>query len=248
MSKISTAVILCAGNGARMSPFTNFYPKSFLPVKDKLALEIVVMEAVKSGAKNIVFVHNKGDEYVKSFAKWFNSEYGVGAIFDFCEQKGKNGSGGAVLACADIIKTPFFLAFADDLTKAQTPVFLQLAEIFYKTKKNVVGVRLVEKSLARNYGILKPTTFWGDVFEFFEIVEKPKIPFECNYANLGRYVLTPEIFDVLQDVSKEVNGEIYLTKAFEVLAKEKKILAYRFKGECYDIGTMENYLKTFIEY
>lgn len=248
MKKIDTAVILCAGNGSRMRPFTNFYPKSLLPIKDKIALEIVVWEALKSGAKHIIFVHNKEDVFIKSFSKWFNEEYKTDAKFSFCVQQEKTGAGGAVMACEHLVKKPFFLAFSDDLTKSSVPVLSQLEEIYRKSQKNVVAVRFVKKSLAQNYGILKPTVFFENYFEFCGIVEKPKVPFKQNFANFGRYVLTPEIFKILKTLPKEDNGEIYLTKAFDVLAKENKIVAHKFEGQAFDIGTMRNYIKTFEDY
>ena len=125
---------------------------------------------------------------------------------------------------------------------------LQLEKIFLKTKKAVVGVRKVEKSQAKNYGILKPLNFKGGVLEFCEIVEKPLKPFEENFSNFGRYVFTPEIFETLKQVRKEPNGELYLTKAIEALAKQKNVLGFQFKGKCFDVGTMENYIETFKRY
>lgn len=248
MSKIETAVILCAGSGSRMLPFTNFYPKSFLPLKNKIALEVVVNEAIKSGVKKIVFVHNQNDKFLKKFALWFNRAYTANIKFLFCEQKERTGSGGALLHCEKYIDKPFFLMFADDITKSKIPVLYQLEKVFLKTAKSVVGVRKVEKAQAKNYGILKPLSFKHGIIEFCEIVEKPLEPFEENYANFGRYVLVPEIFQILKEIKKEVNGEVYLTKAIEVLAKQNKVVGFGFKGRCFDVGTMENYIHAFKKY
>ena len=248
MTKIETAVVLCAGDGNRMKPFTNFYPKSFLPIKDKLALELVVSEAVQSGVKKIVFVHNEKDKFVKKFALWFNKAYSQNIKFSFCVQKERSGSGGAVLLCEKYISKPFFLIFADDVTKSNQPVLLQLEKAFLKSGKSIVGVRKVEKDSAKNYGILKPLCLKRGFVKFCEIVEKPLVAFEENFANFGRYVLTPEIFNVLKSVKVEENGEVYLTKALEILAKQDTLLGYRFKGKCFDVGTMESYINAFNKY
>lgn len=248
MAQIETAIVLCAGSGSRMMPFTNFYPKSFLPIKDNLALELVLLEAVKSGVKKVVFVHNQNDKFLRKFAKWFNQTYSTNIKFVYCEQKDRTGSGGAVLLCEKYVDKPFFLMFADDITKSSCPVLLQLERVFLNTGKSVVGVRKVEKEMARHYGILKPLSFRRGILGFCGIVEKPMKPFEENYANFGRYVLTPEIFEILKSVNKEENGEVYLTKALETLAKQNKVVGFRFKGKCFDVGTMKNYIKAFKEY
>ena len=103
MQKIEMAVILCAGNGSRMMPFTKFYPKSFLPIKNKIALELVVVEALKAGVNQIVFVHNENDKFVEKFAVWFNEAYSTNIKFSFCEQKERTGSGGALLLCENYV-------------------------------------------------------------------------------------------------------------------------------------------------
>lgn len=248
MKKIDTAIILCAGSGARMMPFTNFYPKSFLPIKNKLALEIVVLEAIESGVKNILIVANFGDKFVEMFISWFEKQYQFDVKFRVCWQCGKLGAGGALLECEKFVNSPFFLMFADDITKSKTPVLLRLEKVFYKTQKNVLCVRLVDNSQLKNYGILKISGQRGNIIEFCEIVEKPSVAFKLNFANFGRYVLTPEVFKVLKCIEKEQNGELYLTKALEILAFDKKAVGYKFQGRCFDIGTMKNYIKTFIEF
>ena len=136
MSKIFQAVVLCAGNGARMKPFTNYYPKCLLPVKTRLALEILLEELLQAKIKKIVFVINEQHRIIKQVVKDFFASCNQKIKCVFIEQKIKNGGGGALMLCEKYLNNkPFLLLFSDDLTQCKTAASKQIINTFEKTKK-----------------------------------------------------------------------------------------------------------------
>lgn len=249
MTKIRQAVVLCAGNGARMKPFTNYYPKCLLPIKSKIALEVILEELLQSGIKKIVFVINKNQWIIKRVVQDFLSRCNKRVLCVYVVQKIKNGGGGALLLCEKYLNNmPFLLLFSDDICQSKTTASRQVIRTFEKTKKNVMAIRRVAPSNAHNYGIISYSKKQKNIFYPLNIIEKPKTPLQTNYANFGRYAFYPQIFMVLKNILQEQNGEIYLTHALEKLMNENFLVAKKIIGNAYDIGTPQNYIKTFKKY
>lgn len=249
MSKIFQAVVLCAGNGARMQPFTNYYPKCLLPVKTRLALEILLEELVQAKIQKIVFVINEQQWIIKQVVKDFFASCNKKIKCVFIEQKIKNGGGGALMLCEKHLnKKPFLLAFSDDITQCKISACKQMIKTFEKTKKNVMAIRYVAPENAKNYGIITYRKKHKTIFFLSGIVEKPSVPLKSNFANFGRYVFHPQIFDVLKTIAPEANGEVYLTRALEKLIEKNNLIAKKIVGKTFDVGTPKNYIKTFKKY
>ena len=249
MSKISQAVVLCAGNGARMKPFTNYYPKCLLPVKTRLALEILLEELLQAKIKKIVFVINENQWIIKRVTDDFFAARSKKIKCVFVEQKIKNGGGGALLLCKRFLKNqPFLLAFSDDLTQCKGAASKQIINTFEKTKKNVMAIRYVAPENAKNYGIIQYRKKRKNIFWVSGVVEKPKVVNKNNFANFGRYAFHPQIFDILENINPESKGEIYLTRALEEFIKTNNLIAKKIVGKTFDVGTPQNYIKTFKKY
>lgn len=249
MSKIFQAVVLCAGNGARMKPFTNYYPKCLLPVKTRIALEILLEELLRAKIKKIVFVINENQWIIKQVANDFFAARSKKIKCVFVEQKIKNGGGGALLLCKRFLENqPFLLAFSDDLTQCKVSASKQIINTFEKNKKNVMAIRYVAPENAKNYGIIQYRKKRKNIFWVSGVVEKPKVVNKNNFANFGRYAFHPQIFDILENIKPEPNGEIYLTRALEEFIKTDNLIAKKIVGKTFDVGTPQNYIKTFKKY
>ena len=246
--KIDTTIVLCAGNGSRMKPFTDFYPKTLLPIKNHIALGLLLEEMLAVQTKKLVVVVNFGDKLTPKFVKTFLKEKGLKIPLKIVRQQEKSGAGGALLLAKEYVQGSFLLGFGDDITKASLPVSVQLVKAFNESQKNVMAVRKVSKAQAKNYGVLQFSQKHKNWFVPSGIIEKPKAVKNSQFVNFGRYVLKQNFLEVLATVSKQPNGEIYLTNAFEKLIKSQDLVALKFKGKTFDIGTMDNYIKSFKKY
>ena len=266
---VKKAVILAAGKGTRFLPYTKAYPKEMLAVIDKPALQLTVEELVESGIKDIMIVispdkqgianhFKRDDEYeaeLRSKGKDkeadFVHEIGQLANISYGFQYVINGMGGAVMVAKEFVCDQHFAVLnGDDVMWCQdNPVTKQLVEAYNKTGKSVVGVQAVSRQAISKYATCKLTSSDGRLHGIDDIIEKPS-PDQIYslLAPLGRYVLTPDIFDVIEHHVPINRGEYFLTDALRYQAQNGGIYVYDFEGKRYDFGDKFGYLKAVTEY
>lgn len=259
------AVIPAAGFGIRFLPATKAQPKEMLPVFDKPTIQYVIEEAVASGIDDILIVTGKnkrsiGDHFDKSFeleytlkqagkTKYLKQVQDITDLADICyiRQKEQKGLGDAIYCAKKHVgDEPFAVMLGDTITKGKTPCTKQLIDIYNKYEASAISLERVPQEKVERYGIIKGVEIEQDVYQIDELVEKPPVnEAPSNLAIMGRYVLTPDIFDKIKETGFGVGGEIQLTDA---LAKLDKIYGNTFEGKTYDIGNRLEWLKTSIEF
>lgn len=269
MKKITKAVIPAAGLGTRFLPATKACPKEMLPIVDKPTIQYIIEEALASGITDILIISGRSkraieDHFDRSPELEQNLEdHGkedlleqVKAIADinihYVRQKEPKGLGHAILcAKAFVGNEPFVVLLGDDVVhNPEQPCIGQLMEVYYKTGASVLGCQTVPREKVSSYGIVSTTaTADGRIFHVEDMVEKPAVEeAPSQLAVLGRYVITPEIFKILENTAPGKGGEIQLTDALKVLAKEQDMYAYDFIGRRYDVGDKLGYLEATVEY
>ena len=265
--KVKKAVIPAAGFGTRMLPATKAIPKEMLPLVDRPSIHYIVEEAVKSGIEEILIITSRGKEAVCDYfdytpeleEKLIKSgreadAASLRAIADMAEitfirQKEQHGLGHAV-ACAKSFtgEEPFAVLLGDDVMEGTPPVTRQLIDVFEANGAPVVGVAEVPTAEIHRYCSLGVTPISERVMEVHQLVEKPK-PEQVlsNFAILGRYVLTREIYPILEGLSAGFGGEIQLTDGLNALCKQSKLLAVAYQGVRYDTGNLKGYLEAQIK-
>jgi len=272
-AKVRKAVFPAAGLGTRFLPATKAQPKEMLPVVDKPIIQYGVEEAIHSGIQNIIIVTGRGKSAIEDhFDVSFELENlletrgkkdllaTVRNISDminvsYIRQKEALGLGHAVLRAMELVgHEPFAVVLADDLIDAETPCLRQLLDVYSFFGSPVLAVMEVPRENISAYGCIdaEAITHNGSndrVFRIRDLVEKPK-PSEApsNLAIIGRYVVTPEIFDSLQSIDPGSGGEIQLTDGLKHLLRSRPIYAYRFEGTRYDAGDKLGFLKATVEY
>ena len=259
------AIIPAAGLGTRFLPATKAQPKEMLPVYDKPTIQYVVEEAVASGINDIIIVTGRHKRSIEDhFDKYYELEYNlqkagkdrdlkeirkITDLADICyvRQKEQNGLGDAI-KCGQrhIGGEPFAVLLGDSITKGPTPCTKQLIDVYNKYNASAISLEEVPLEKVERYGIIKGSEAEKDIYKIEELVEKPpmdKAP--SNLAIMGRYVLTPDIFDKIDETEPGVGGEIQLTDA---LQKLDSIYGVTFEGKTYDIGNRLEWLKTSIEF
>lgn len=259
------AVIPAAGFGTRFLPATKAQPKEMLPVFDKPTIQYVIEEAVASGIDDILIVTGKNKRSIEDhFDKPFELEYtlkqagktkylkqvqDITDLADICyiRQKEQKGLGDAIYCAKKHVgDEPFAVMLGDTITKGKTPCTKQLIDIYNKYEASAISLERVPQEKVERYGIIKGVEIEQDVYQIDELVEKPPVnEAPSNLAIMGRYVLTPDIFDKIKETGVGVGGEIQLTDA---LAKLDKIYGNTFEGKTYDIGNRLEWLKTSIEF
>lgn len=273
MSKVRKAVIPAAGFGTRFLPATKALPKEMLPIVDTPTLQYVVEEAVASGVKEILIILGKNKKCIEDhfdiaveleqlLVKTHKYDY-LQQIRDianmahvhYIRQKEMNGSANAVLeAEAFIGGEPFAVLFGDDLMYTKEvpdgrPALKQLIDAYETTGCTILGCQTVKREDADKYGMIDPGAVKGRYTRINGIVEKPepdKAP--SLLASMGRFVFTPEIFDMIKTLKPHENGETYLTDAIELVAKTSGAYAYDMEGERYDVGDKFGFVRATIEY
>ena len=261
--KIRKAVIVAGGWGTRFLPITRSQPKEMLPLVDKPVIQYAVEEAISAGMEQIVFVTALGKRAIEDyFDRAFELEYyleqkgekkllremqELSNMIDICyvRQKGQLGLGHAVLTARHVIEDEAFAVFLpDDIVDAKTPLLRQLVDVYERYKSSVIAVNRVSREDTVKYGIINPKEIADRVFQVMNIVEKP-LPEEApsDLGVVGRYILTPEIFDILEATPPGVNNEIQLTDAIHSLLQKQAIYACEFEGTRYDTGTPLGWLK-----
>ena len=269
-SKIRKAVFPVAGLGTRFLPATKANPKEMLTVVDKPLIQYAAEEAVNVGINELIFVTSSSKRAIEDH---FDKNYELESVL---ERKGKHdllemvreivpedvsciyvrqpealGLGHAVLCAAPIVgDEPFAVILADDLIYANKHCVLgQMVSVFSHRECSILGVEEVPHDETDKYGIVDPEESEGRITKLKSIVEKPS-PEDArsNLAVVGRYILSPAIFDHLADIPRGAGGEIQLTDAIERLLQDEPVLAYQFEGKRYDCGSKLGYLQATIEH
>ena len=269
MKPITKAVIPAAGLGTRFLPATKACPKEMLPIVDKPTIQYIIEEALASGIKDILIIsgNNKRaieDHFDRNPELELNlEEHGkkelleqVKSIADvnihYIRQKEAKGLGHAILcAKAFVGDEPFAVLLGDDVVyNDENPCLKQLIDVYNATGSSVLGCQTVPQEKVSSYGIVASEATDNErIFKVNDMVEKPAVAEAPScLAVLGRYVITPEIFEILEHTVPGRGGEIQLTDALKVLAKEQSMYAYDFVGRRYDVGDKEGYLEATVEY
>ena len=268
--KIRKAIIPAAGLGTRFLPATKAQPKEMLPIVDKPTIQYIVEEAVASGIEEIVIIIGRGKRSIEDhFDKSYELEDAllkknqldmleeVQKISNlvniyYVRQKEPKGLGHAILCAKSFIgNEPFAILLGDDIVMSETPCLKQIINVFEYCNSSVVAVQSVPDKEVHKYGIIKPkgSNIESNLFYIDSLVEKPsKEEAPSNYAIMGRYVLRPEIFDILSRIPIGHGKELQLTDAISELNKHQAVLAYIFEGSRYDIGDKIGLIKATLDF
>lgn len=264
---INKAVFPAAGLGTRFLPATKAQPKEMLPVVDKPIIQYAVEEAVNSGIDEIIIVTGRNKRAIEDhFDISFELEYFLQKKGDFellrqvreiselatvyyIRQKEPLGLGHAVLVTKELVKNePFAVILSDDLIISDVPCIKQMIDIYERYKCSVIAVERVPKEEVRNYGIIAGKEIDEGIYQVTDLIEKPSIEeAPSDLAIVGRYILTPEIFSMLEKVKPGRGGEIQLTDGLKLLLEKEAIYAYEFKGKRYDTGSKLGFLIASVE-
>ncbi|MGQ9572353.1 MAG: UTP--glucose-1-phosphate uridylyltransferase GalU [Dehalococcoidia bacterium] len=261
--RVRKAVILAAGYGTRFLPATKAIPKEMLPLVDKPAIQHVVEEAVRAGLEQIILVTAAAKRAVEDhfdrdpeLERWLeqkgNREQAedirrLAGLADIAcvRQKERLGIGHAVLMARPLVgDEPFALFFPDDIIESAVPAIKQLIDVFYRHGGSVLAVQRLPREELPHYGVIEPKQVEERVYQVLGIVEKPPADeAPSDLATVGRYVLTPAIFPILERTPPGANGEIQLTDGIALLLGQEPVFACRYEGERFDIGRPSGFLK-----
>ena len=263
---INKCLFPAAGYGTRFLPATKAVPKEMLPILTKPLLQYAVEEALTAGINNMAIVTGRGkrsieDHFDNSFEletqlKGTSKEYYLKdikkiiekATFTYVRQQEMLGLGHAILTGEPLIgNEPFAVILADDLCNTENDnIISDMIKIYKKYQCSIIAVEEVSLNRISNYGVITGNQIddLGDVFQVTDMVEKPNQNLApSNLAIIGRYILTPEIFNIIRDLKPDKSGEIQITDALLLQAKNNNVIAYKFKGKRFDCGTIEGFLK-----
>ncbi len=260
--KVKKLVILAAGMGTRFLPITKGVSKEMLPLIDKPTIQYLVDEGIESGIEEVIIVISSKREALKNYfgkdeeLEQRLEETGKKDLLDIVKrisnidvkyvfQDKALGSGYALSMVKDYIgDEPFAVMYCDDVVKGKVPALSEALAVYEKTGKNVMGVVEVPHELTYKYGIMEV----NENMRVINIIEKPKVEeAPSNLASIGRIILTPDIFPILETIPK-VNGEYYLTSALEKIVKEGNMYSCKFSGTYFDTGSKIGYLKATLAY
>jgi UTP--glucose-1-phosphate uridylyltransferase len=268
ITPITKAVFPVAGLGTRFLPATKASPKEMLPLVDKPLIQYVVEEAIASGIEEIIIITGRGkraieDHFDISFEledilrqkgkrKLLAEVQKISNMLDICyvRQKEPSGLGHAILCAKNLVKgEPFAVLLGDDVIDAKVPVLRQMLEVYHTYNAPVIAIQEVDRSQVSNYGIIKATLVEEGVYRVTDMVEKPSVDkAPSNLAIIGRYILTPDIIELLKKTRPGSGKEIQLTDALRDLAKTRPVYAYKFRGKRYDAGDKLGFLKATVEF
>jgi len=266
--KIKKAVIPAAGLGTRFLPITKAQPKEMLPIIDKPVIHFVVEEAVNSGIDDILIITGRGKEAVENYfdvntnLEKMLEKNGKSHLLEelkeienmanihYIRQKEQRGLGHAILCSKGFVgDETFAVLLGDSIVKSEEPCIKQLINLYEKYNCSVIGTELVPKELVNRYGIIKGRKKEENVFDIEDLIEKPDInSAPSNMAIMGRYILTPTIFEMIERTRPGVGGEIQITDALKLLLKREKIVSTIINGKRYDMGSKIDFIKTNIEF
>ncbi|KAF5411855.1 MAG: UTP--glucose-1-phosphate uridylyltransferase AglF [Candidatus Methanophagaceae archaeon] len=265
---IRKAVIPAAGLGTRFLPATKSMPKEMLPIIDKPIIQFVVEEAIASGIDDIIIITGRGKRAIEDYFDTSpelenhlvkNEKYellreikDIASLADihYIRQKEPNGLGDAVLKAEKHIGAePFAVLLGDDIIKAKVPCIKQLMTLFDEYNQHaVIAVEEVSAEKISDYGILKGREIADSVYRVEDIIEKPSLDeAPSNIGAVGRYILTPKIFECIRKTGQGKGNEIQLTDAIRLLKSEEEVYGYVFEGTRYDAGDKAGYVKAIID-
>ncbi|SFS55757.1 UTP--glucose-1-phosphate uridylyltransferase GalU [Paenibacillus sp. 453mf] len=265
--KVKKAIIPAAGLGTRFLPATKAQPKEMLPIVDKPAIQYIVEEAVQSGIESIIIVTGRNKKSIEDhFDRSIELEQMLSitnktellekvrsinnlASIHYIRQKEPLGLGHAILCAKQFIgDDPFAVLLGDDIFVSDPPAMEQLIQTYEEYDKQVIGVKPVSKNHVNKYGIVQTTSKKGSIHEVNGLVEKPSIEeAPSNIAIMGRYVLKPTIFPIIEKLQKGAGGEYQLTDALHQVSRAEGLLALELTGSRYDIGDKFGYLQAILE-
>jgi UTP--glucose-1-phosphate uridylyltransferase len=269
--RVRKAVFPAAGWGTRFLPATKAQPKEMLPLVDRPVIQYGVEEAVSSGVEQVIMVTSSHKRAIEDhFDLSFELEHVLEAKGDiemlrrvrhitelaqiaYVRQKEQLGLGHAVLMAREVVgHEPFAVILSDDVVRSDRPCIGQLIDAYRRTHASVVAVMEVDREETDRYGVIEvdPTSDTGDerLVKIRRVVEKPRPEHAPSTLGVvGRYVLTPKIFEKLEQTQRGAGGEIQLTDAIQALMEEQDVYAYRFEGTRYDAGTTVGWLKATVD-
>ena len=266
--RVRKAIIPAAGLGTRFLPATKSQPKEMLPIVDKPTLQYIIEEAIESGIEEILIVTGRSKKSIedhfdrsveleleleqkgkKEMLKMVQDISNMVNIH-YIRQKEPKGLGHAIHCAKSFIgNEPFAVLLGDDIVDAKVPCLKQLINTYDEYKTTVLGVQEVAKEDTDKYGILDVTHIEDRVYKVKDMVEKPSVEeAPSNIAILGRYIITPEIFNILENQEPGKGGEIQLTDALQTLATKEAIYAYNFEGRRYDVGDKLGFLEATVDF
>jgi UTP--glucose-1-phosphate uridylyltransferase len=268
IQKVHKAAFPAAGLGTRFLPATKAQPKEMLPLVDKPLIQYGIEEALASGIDNIVIITGRGKNAIEDH---FDVSFELEKILEqrgetellkivrsisdminvsYVRQKEALGIGHALLTAREFLgHEPFGCFLGDDIIDSPVPCMKQLLDVFYEKQHPVVAIEEVSPNDVSSYGIIAGKPIGNNLYEISEMIEKPsKEEAPSNLAIIGRYVLTPDLFEVLGEVSADKKGEIQLTNGLRMLLKRRPIYGYKFSGTRYDAGNKLGFLKATVEF
>jgi len=266
--KVRKAIIPAAGLGTRFLPATKAQPKEMLPIVDKPTIQYIIEEAVEAGIEEILIITGRNKRAIEDhFDKSVELELELKekkkddllkmvqdisnmVQIHYVRQKEPKGLGHAILCAKTFVgNEPFAVMLGDDVVDAEVPCLKQLIDVYNEYKTTILGVQQVPMSEVNKYGIVKGMHIEDGVYKVKDLVEKPsREQAPSNVAILGRYIITPQIFEILEHTRPGKGGEIQLTDALKELLNREAMYAYTFKGRRYDVGDKLGFLQATVEY
>jgi len=266
--RVKKAIIPAAGLGTRFLPATKAQPKEMLPIVDKPTIQYIIEEAVASGIEEILIITGRNkraieDHFDKSIELELQLEQngkedvlkmvqGISNLANiyYIRQKEPKGLGHAISCAKTFVgNEPFAVMLGDDVVDSEVPCLKQLMDCYSEYKTSILGVQEVPLSEVYKYGIVDGVSIADRVYKIKDVIEKPRVEESpSNIAILGRYIITPRIFDILENTKPGKGGEIQLTDALKTLISEEDMYAYNFSGRRYDVGDKEGFLEATVEY
>ena len=265
--KVRIAVIPAAGLGTRFLPATKAQPKEMLPIVDKPCIQYIIEEAIDSGIEDILIITGRNKRAIEDhFDRAVELELTLKAqgkydllglvqelsrvTIHYVRQKEPKGLGHAVLCAKHFVgDEPFAVLLGDDIMDAEVPVLKQLMDVYEDCGGSVLGVQEVPREKVSSYGVVKPVPVKDHLWRAEDLVEKPSLEeAPSRLAVLGRYIITPEIFEILEHTEPGRGGEIQLTDALKKLAERQPVYAYEFEGRRYDSGDKQGFLEATVDF
>ena len=267
--KVRKAIIPAAGLGSRLLPNTKSIPKEMLPLVDKPVIQYIVEEAVSAGVEEILIITNRGKDAIEDYfdyapdlearlradgkIKDADAVHNVADMADiiFLRQKETKGLGHALWRAKSFVgNEPFGILLGDDIMLSETPVLKQLVQAAEANNCSAIAMREFPSEEIRKYSSLKlEENLGGGVYRISDMNEKPTAEEQLsNFAIMGRYVLTPAIFDILEHTAPGRNNEIQLTDGMKELCRREPMCAVDFEGRRYDTGNLKGYLESIIDF
>ena len=268
---VRKAVFPAAGLGTRFLPATKAQPKEMLPLVDKPIIQYGVEEALAAGCDQIIIITGRGKSAIEDH---FDTSYELEKMLEekgktdllkvvrqisdmiyvsYVRQKEALGLGHAILTARELVgNEPFAALLADDVIDAKVPVLKQLIDVFAEKQQSVIAIMPIEGAAISSYGVIKGKEVpgsGGKLFEVLDLVEKPKLEdAPSNLAVIGRYILTPTVFETLSDIKPGAGGELQLTDGLRALLKREKMYACVYEGRRHDTGDKLGFLKATVEF